>query len=82
MNDHCSENIRVKNEEIAKEVVEALTKKFYIGHYVPTKSAAKELALSLIPTHSTVGFGGSVTTRELGLVEALQEQGHQVFDHW
>lgn len=76
------ENVSLKNEEIAKEVVVALTKKSYTGHYAPTKNAAKELVINLIPTYSTVGFGGSVTTRELGLVEALQAQGHQVFDHW
>ena len=71
-----------QNDDKGKQVVEALNKKMYIGHYAATKAEAKDLALSLIPAGATVGFGGSVTTRELGLVEALRDKGHEVFDHW
>lgn len=63
-------------------VLEALTKKGYTVHYTPTQSDAKELALSLIAPGTTVGFGGSITTRQIGLVDALLERGHEVFDHW
>lgn len=71
-----------QNDDKGKQVISALNKKNYIGHYVATKAEAKDLALGLIPTGATVGFGGSVTTRELGLVEALRNNGHEVFDHW
>lgn len=46
-----------------------------------TAAQAKEAALALIGTGS-VGFGGSVTVRDLGLYETLQEQGNAVYWHW
>jgi len=72
----------VTNEEKAQGLVTALKRKGYTAHYADTKSEARELALSLIPAGAEVGFGGSVTTRELGLVECLLQKGHTVFDHW
>ena len=44
--------------------------------------AAKRAALALIEDGASVGFGGSVTVRDLGLYEALQEAGHPVYWHW
>lgn len=76
------ETLQLTNEEKAQAAVAALSKKGYTGHYAATKAEAKELALSLIPAGAEVGFGGSLTTRELGLVEALRAQGHTVLDHW
>ena len=38
--------------------------------------------LSLIPQGASVGLGGSMTIRELNLVEALEERGSQVWWHW
>lgn len=76
------ETNQMTNEDKAKAAVAALSRKGYTGHYAATKAAAKELALSFIPVGAAVGFGGSVTTRALGLVEALRGTGHAVFDHW
>ncbi len=70
------------DEEKAQAAVHAFKKKGYHSHYVATKAEAKNLALSLIPTEASVGFGGSLTTRDLGLVEALRAKGNPVFDHW
>ncbi len=44
--------------------------------------AAKEAALALIPEGAGVGFGGSVTVRDMGLYETLQGTGHSVYWHW
>ncbi len=44
-------------------------------------SDAKEAALALIGSGS-VGFGGSVTVRDMGLYEQLKEQGNAVYWHW
>ena len=41
------------------------------GFYVQTKEEAKELALSLIPEGSSVGWGGSMTVKATGLLDAL-----------
>ena len=46
--------------------------------YVKDKREALEEVLSMIPTNSVVGFGDSLTLRQIGLVDALQE-GRYVF---
>ena len=38
--------------------------------------------MGLIPADAKVGVGGSVTIRELGLIEALTERGNRVVHHW
>jgi hypothetical protein len=35
-----------------------------------------------IPEGSSVGLGGSVTTRELGIDALLEKRGHTLYDHW
>jgi L-lactate utilization protein LutB len=50
--------------------------------YFPTASEAREEVLNRIPPEATVGIGGSVTLRQMGLVEALEKRGNEVFNHW
>ena len=69
-------------EERAGRVVSALKKNLFEALYTPTPEQAVEEILKRIPEGSTVGVGGSVTVRELGLVELLKTRGHTVFDHW
>ncbi len=47
-----------------------------------TSQEAREFLLSHIPAGATVGVGGSMTIRELNVVPALREKGHQVTWHW
>ena len=60
----------------------ALVRKGFTVHHAATLAEAKELALRLIPQGASVGFGGSVTLRDMGLYEALQSAGHAVHWHW
>jgi L-lactate utilization protein LutB len=50
--------------------------------YAPTKSDALKEALKLIPQEAKVGIGGSVTAREIGLVEELRKRGSNVLETW
>jgi len=50
--------------------------------YVDNSREALDKVMSLIPKEAKVGIGGSVTVREIGLVEALEKQGHTIFAHW
>jgi L-lactate utilization protein LutB len=70
------------NRRRALNSVEALKKNGFTAYFAETKEEAKKLAMSEIPEQATVGFGGSVTVRELGLPEALKDAGYTVFDHW
>jgi len=38
--------------------------------------------LELVPINAKVGVGGSMTIRELGLIEALTQRGNRVVHHW
>ena len=50
--------------------------------YVDNAKKALDKVMSLIPKEAKVGIGGSVTVREVGLVETLEKQGHTIFAHW
>ena len=47
-----------------------------------TRNDAVQKVLALIPADAKVGVGGSMTIRELGLMEALTERGNRVVHHW
>jgi hypothetical protein len=70
------------NEDRGKRAVEALKKRGFRAHYVETQAQAKEMILKEIPQGATVGVGGSVTVRGLGVLEELKAKGHKVLDHW
>ena len=69
-------------EDRGKRAVEALKKRGFNAHYVETQAQAKEMILKEIPSGATVGVGGSVTVRGLGVLEELKAKGHKVLDHW
>lgn len=60
----------------------ALTRKGFPVHHAKTLADAKALVLKIIPEGAAVGFGGSVTLRDMGLYEALQETGRKPYWHW
>jgi hypothetical protein len=49
---------------------------------VSTPDEAKGLILSMVSRYETFGFGGSDTTRSLGIIEKLKTDGKTVYDHW
>lgn len=68
--------------ELMKKTAASLTAHGFEVYTVATAPVAKELMLSLIPEGASVGIGGSVTIRDLGVVDELQKKGHDVFWHW
>jgi len=69
-------------EARCQKAVKALIKNGFDAIYVPTKEEAVKKALELVPPNATVGVGGSVTIRELGIVDELLKRGHVIFDHY
>jgi L-lactate utilization protein LutB len=65
-----------------KEVIDALRKNGMTVFYFTTADEARAKVLEMIPARASVGIGGSVTVRQLGLIDALAKRGHDVFDHW
>jgi len=64
------------------QVKEALEKRDYTVHLFATAQEAKEYLLSAIAPHQSVGFGGSMTLKDMGLDKALAERGNPVYWHW
>jgi len=62
--------------------VDALKKNGFDAHWAESVQEAKALCLELAGGSKTFGFGGSDTTRALGLVEAVKDGAAAVFDHW
>ena len=44
------------------------------------KEESKEKAFSMIKKDHSIGFGGSVTVEDVGIVEALYDDGFEIFD--
>ncbi len=65
-----------------KRAAEALKKRGFNSHYVETQAEAKEMILKEVPPGAIVGVGGSVTIREMKVLEDLRARGHKVLDHW
>jgi hypothetical protein len=68
--------------ELVEKTMASLKKHGIEALYFSNRADAKEEVLKRIPPKAKVGIGGSVTLREIGLVDDLAKRGHEVFDHW
>jgi len=62
--------------------VKNLVKHGFEAIKVSDRSAACNEILRRVPSDKTVGLGGSVSLREMGLVSMLEKQGNILYDHW
>jgi hypothetical protein len=69
------------NETIGKRVVEALIKNDFDAVYVPTAVEASNLIMKHVGPGTTVGFGGSMTIKDMGIQDKVRAAGGKVFDH-
>lgn len=65
---------------LAKTLLDRFEKRRFEAYYCATKEEAREKALELIPENAVVSFGGSMTVKECGLPEALQEAGIEMIE--
>ena len=72
--------IEKRNALLAQKVIKGLQSRNMSGYYAPDKEAALSLALSLIPTGSTVTMGGGMSVHEIGLVDALKSGDYRFID--
>lgn len=69
------------HETIGLKVVEALKKNNFTAEYVSSKEDARKRLLELIPQDVSVGIGGSMTTKELNVLDELESRGNEVINH-
>lgn len=67
---------------LGNNIIKSLEKNGFKAQVVPSKKEALEKVLGMISKNEVVGIGGSVTLRQIGLVEALKERGNVVHAHW
>ena len=63
-------------------MIEILSKNNIPAFYQETKEHALEKVMSMIPKGSTVGFGDSLTLRQIGVVEALEKGAYHFLNPW
>ena len=57
-----------------QELIDSLRKRNINGYFVKDKDEAVKKALELIPSNSSVGFGGSVTLEQIGILDILRQR--------
>ncbi|MBF7096975.1 lactate utilization protein [Alkalibacter mobilis] len=65
---------------LSKTLVENFKKRRFEAYYCPTKEDALKKAMDLIPEKSLVAFGGSMTIKELGLIDSLEKGDYKVIN--
>ena len=69
-------------EEKVKKTLEKLEAHEFKTMYVKTKEEATKEIWKYITPQTRVGAGGSVTIRELGILDQLKAKGNTVYDVW
>ena len=69
-------------QERARRTVEALEKNGYTAMFVEQPQEAREEILRLVPRGAAIGAGGSLTIRQIGVLQELSRLGHRLYDHW
>lgn len=67
-------------ENQAATIIKNLEKRNMEGYYCPDGASAVQTALSLMPEHSVISWGGSMTLSETGLMEQLQKRDYTLID--
>ena len=76
----AEECIGNRTRKLSAGLLKALKKRAFEGYFVETADEARELALSMIPEGSTVGYGGSYTVDQTGLKEVLRDGNYHLLD--
>ena len=75
-----NENMKKRNEVLAKTVIKGLESRNMTGYYAADKGEALKLALEIIGEGSSVAMGGCRRAPEIGLVDALQAGNYNYID--
>jgi len=71
----------VVKQEI-RRLIERLGENNIPALYVKSRNEARDTVMSMIPKGSTVGFGDSVTLRQIGVVDALDKGNYVFLNPW
>ncbi len=69
-----------RNQMLGEKVIKALNSRNIEAFYAESKEEALKKALELIPEGSSISMGGSMSAREIGLVDKLKEGNYNFID--
>jgi L-lactate utilization protein LutB len=69
-------------EKRAERTIKGLRSRGFQAEYFDSRQEASQWILDEAKDASFIGVGGSTTVRALGVLDALEEQGKTIFDHW
>ena len=75
-----NEMITKRNDLLSRKIIKGLESRNMKGFYAHSKAEAMKIALEIIPDGSTVTMGGSVSAREIGLVDAMKLGNYKFID--
>lgn len=67
-------------ENAAETIIKNLKKRRMEGFYCATKEEAVKKALELMPKGASIGWGGSMTLEEMGLMQAIRDADYEIID--
>ena len=75
-----NEMTRKRNRLLAEKVIKGLESRNMTGYYAETSEEALQMALELIPEGASVGMGGCMSAKEIGLTDALRNGRYDFID--
>ena len=69
-------------DKLGEKCVKNLKKHGFDAYFFSTGEKARKFILEMVSGYETFGFGGSDTTRALGLADVLKSEGKTLFNHW
>ncbi|MBO4652903.1 MAG: lactate utilization protein [Lachnospiraceae bacterium] len=75
-----NEMTRKRNRLLAEKVIKGLESRNMTGYYAETSEEALQMALELIPEGASVGMGGCMSAKEIGLTDALRSGKYDFID--
>lgn len=70
------------HEKLGETVCKKLNSLGYSASFVTDKEDALKSVLKLIPEGASVGVPGTVTVRQIGLIDELKKRGSKISVHW
>lgn len=67
-------------ENAAKTIIKNLEKRRMKGYYCADSESAVKKVMELIPEGASIGWGGSVTLNETGIMDAIRNGGYKIID--
>jgi L-lactate utilization protein LutB len=74
------DSFRKRCAALAPRLLKAFQSRHFDAHFCESAALAAESVLSLIPEKASVSWGGSVTLREIGLLEKLGAGNYKIID--